>query len=155
MYFSDEIRSNWGSGKHVLFQRDNYETTTSKLAVETFQTAELSLKWGTVVFTAARGLPELATKLEKLNGFHSEHRRGYQTKLLTDHLKGGRLTVEVRFVEMTGDRHYSERAHFPCKFSMLLFGQFYKIKLVFKTQTAHFVFSFVVLHVQCNLCLRD
>ena len=30
--------------KHVLFQHDNYETTTSKLAVETFQTAELSLK---------------------------------------------------------------------------------------------------------------
>ena len=30
--------------KHVLFQLDNYETTTSKLAVETFQTAELSLK---------------------------------------------------------------------------------------------------------------
>ena len=44
MYFSDEIRPNWGSGKHVLFQGDNYETTTSKLAVETFQTAELSLK---------------------------------------------------------------------------------------------------------------
>ena len=56
----------------------------------------------------------------------------YQTKLLTDHLKGGRLTVEVRFAEMTGDRRYSERAHSPCKFSMLLFGQVYKIKLVFK-----------------------
>ena len=72
------------------------------------------------------------TTLEKLNCFHSEHQRGYQTKLLTDHLKGGRLTFEVRFAEMTGDRHYSERAHSPCKFSMLLFGPFYKVKLVFK-----------------------
>ena len=59
-------------------------------------------------------------------------RAPYQTKLLTDHLRGGRLTVEVRFAEMTGDRHYSERAHSPCKFSMRFFGQFYKIKLVFK-----------------------
>ena len=37
--------------------------------------------------------------------FHSEHRRGYQSKLLTDHSNGGRLTVEVRFAKMTGDRH--------------------------------------------------
>ena len=55
--------------------------------------------------TAARGLPELVTTLEKLNCFHSEHRRGYQTKLLTDHSNGGRLTVELRFAKMTGDRH--------------------------------------------------
>ena len=74
----------------------------------------------------------MATTLEKLNCFHSEHRRGYQTKLLTDHSKGGRLTVQVRYAEMTGGRHYSERAHSPCKFSMLLFGQFYNMKLVFK-----------------------
>ena len=47
----------------------------------------------------------LLTTLEKLNCFHSEHRRGYQTKLLTDHSNGGRLTVEVRFAKMTGDRH--------------------------------------------------
>ena len=40
----DEIRPNCGSGKHVLFQHDNYETKASKLAVEAFQTAELSLK---------------------------------------------------------------------------------------------------------------
>ena len=31
--------------------------------------------------------------------------RGYQTKLLTDHSNGGRLTVEVHFAKMTGDRH--------------------------------------------------
>ena len=74
----------------------------------------------------------------KLNCFHSEHRRGYQTKLLTDHSKGGRLTVEVRYAEMTEDRHYSERAHSPCKFSMLLFRQFYKIKLVFKNTDSSF-----------------
>ena len=101
---------------------------------ETFQTAELSLKRKTVTFTAARELPELATTLEKLNCFHSEHRRGYQTKLLTDRSKGGRLTVEVRFAEMTGDRHYSELAHSPCKFSMLLFGQL----LVIFVQLLHF-----------------
>ena len=53
----------------------------------------------------------------------------YGSKRIT---RTGRLTVEVRYAEMTGDRHYSERAHSPCKFSMLLFGQFYKIKLVFK-----------------------
>ena len=41
----------------------------------------------------------------KLNCFHSEHRKRYQTKLLTDHSNGGRLTVEVRFAKMTGDRH--------------------------------------------------
>ena len=41
-YLRDKIRSN--CGKRVLFQHDNYETKTSKLAVETFQTAELSLK---------------------------------------------------------------------------------------------------------------
>ena len=52
--------------------------------------SELSLKWRTVVFTAARGLPELATTLEKLNCFHSEYRRGYQSKLLTEHSKGER-----------------------------------------------------------------
>ena len=56
----------------------------------------------------------------------------------TDHLKGGCLTVEVRFAEMTGDCYYSERAHSPCKFSMLLFGQFYKIKLVFKNTDSTF-----------------
>ena len=33
----------FGSGKHVFFQHDNYETKTLKLVVETFQTAELSL----------------------------------------------------------------------------------------------------------------
>ena len=31
-------------GKHVLFKHDNYKTKTSRLAVETLQTAELSLK---------------------------------------------------------------------------------------------------------------
>ena len=146
-YLSDEIRPNWGSGKHVLFQHDNYETTTSNLAVETFQTAELSLKWRAVLFTAARGLPELATTLEKLNCFYSEHRRGYQTKLLTDHSKGGCLTVEVRFTEMTGDCHYSERTHSPCKFSMLFLDSFAKLSSSSKTQTAYLVFSFVVSHV--------
>ena len=53
----------------------------------------------------SKRLAELVTTLEKLNCFHSEHRRGYQTKLLTDHSNGGRLTVEVRFAKMTGDRH--------------------------------------------------
>ena len=95
------------------------------------------MKLKTVVFTAARGLPELATNA-KLNCFHSEHCRGYQIKLLTDYSMGERLTVEVRFAEMTGDRHYSERAHYPCKFSILLFGQFYKIKLIFKTIDSSF-----------------
>ena len=32
-------------------------------------------------------------------------RRGYQTMLLTDHSNGGRLTVQVRFAKMTGDRY--------------------------------------------------
>ena len=44
------------------------------------------------------------------------------------------VTVEVRFAEMTGDCHYNERAHSPCKFSILLFHLvdiFTKIKLVF------------------------
>ena len=59
------------------------------------------------------------------------------------------VTVEVRFAEMTGDRHYSERAHSPRKFSTLLFGHFYKNKAPLqKTQAAHLVFSLVVLHVQ-------
>ena len=62
-----------------------------------------------------------------------------------DHTKG----------EMTGDRHYSERAHSPCKLSILIFGRFYKKNSFSKTQTAHLVFSFVVLHVQCNPCLCD
>ena len=42
-----------------------------------------------------------STTLEKQKCFHSEHRRGYQTKLLTDHSNGGRLTVEVRFAKIT------------------------------------------------------
>ena len=44
----------------------------------------------------------------------------------------------VRFAATTGDRHYSERAHPPCKFSMLLFGPFYKIELVFKNTDSSF-----------------
>ena len=51
----------------------NMTITKQRLAVETFQTAKLSLKRRTVVFTVAKGLPELATTLEKLNCFHSEH----------------------------------------------------------------------------------
>ena len=39
------MKSGRGSGvHHVLFQHDNYETKTSKLAVETFQTADQSLE---------------------------------------------------------------------------------------------------------------
>ena len=44
------------------------------------------------------------------------------------------VTVEVQFAEMTGDRHYSERAHSPCKFSILIFGSFYKNKTRFQKQ---------------------
>ena len=40
------------------------------LVVEALQTAELSLKWRTVVFTVARGLPELAKTLETLLRVH-------------------------------------------------------------------------------------
>ena len=88
-YLSDKIRPNCGSGRHVIFQHGNYETETSKVAVETFQTAELSLKRRTVVFTAARGLPELATTLEELNCFHLEHWRGSKLgQAFSDHSKG-------------------------------------------------------------------
>ena len=54
--------------------------------------------------------------------------------------KGDCVSVEVRFADMTGDRHYSERAHFPCKFSisLLLFGHFLTIKLVFKNTNSLF-----------------
>ena len=55
----------------------------------------------------------MATTLEKLNFFHSELTRRVSV-----------VTVWVRFAEMTGDRHYSERAHSLCKFSVLLFGHF-------------------------------
>ena len=44
-YLSNEIRLNCGSRKRGLFQYDNYETKSSKLAVETL----VSLKWRTVV----------------------------------------------------------------------------------------------------------
>ena len=43
---------------------------------------------------------------------HSEHRRGYQSKLFLITRRVSVVTVYVRFAEMTGDRHYSERAHF-------------------------------------------
>ena len=42
------------------------------------------------------------------------------------------VTVEVRFAEMTRDRHYSERAHSPFKFSILIFGRFSKNKARFQ-----------------------
>ena len=92
-----------------------------------------------IVFTAARGLPELATTLKKLNCFYSERRRGYQTKLPLITQRVSVVTVEVRFAEMTGDRHSSEHAHSPCKFSILLFGHLStKIKLVFKNTDSSF-----------------
>ena len=137
-YLSGEIRRNCGSAKTCPFPTWQLRNKDIKACGWNFQAAELSLKWRTVVFTAARGLPELATTLEKLNCFNSEHRRGYQSKLLTDHSKSERLTVEVRFAEMTGHRHYSEQAHSPCKFSILLFGHFTKIKLVFKNTDSSF-----------------
>ena len=56
------------------------ETKSSKLAVQTLKTSELSLKWRTVVFTVARGFPELAKTLDRLNCVHSEYWRGYQSK---------------------------------------------------------------------------
>ena len=68
------------------------------------------------------------------------------------------VTVEVQFAEMTGDHHYSKRAHSPCKFSILklIFGCFYKNKACFqKHRKRNLVFSSVVLHVQCNVCLCD
>ena len=65
---------------HESVDFSSYETKSSKLAVQTLKTAELSLKWRTVVFTVARGLPELAKTLDRLNCFHSEYRRGYQSK---------------------------------------------------------------------------
>ena len=40
----------------------------------------------------------------------------------------GAVNVEARSADMMGAHNYSERAHSPCKFSILLFGHFYKNK---------------------------
>ena len=56
-----------------------------------------------------------STTSKKLNFFYSEHWRGYQSKLFLISQRVSVVTVYVRFAEMTGDRHYNERAHSPCK----------------------------------------
>ena len=55
--------------------------------------------------TVARGLPELAKTLERLNCFHSEYKRGYPRasfELITRRVSV--TTVEVRLTQITGDR---------------------------------------------------
>ena len=52
------------------------------------------------------------------------------------------VTVEVRFAQMTGDRHYSEGTHFSCKFSILLFGEDIDIVFFFKDIESSFVVFF-------------
>ena len=52
--------------------------------------------------------------------FQSMHRKGYQSKLLFFHSKGGRCSFWACFTAMTGDRH-DERA--AMDFSMIIFAQ--------------------------------
>ena len=81
--------------ENVHFSNGNYETNKSKLSLRMkMRNAELYLKGATVIYglqpLAAR-LPELASKLERIDCFHwcySEYSREYQSKLSTDHSSG-------------------------------------------------------------------
>ena len=71
------------------------------------------------------GLLELATTLERLNCFRSEHWRGYKRKLLIDHTKGERCTVEVQFAEMTEIAIVANERTLHVSFQyLLIFGRF-------------------------------
>ena len=58
------------------------------------------------------------------------------------------VTVKVRLAETTGDRHYSERTHSPCKFLILLFGHFYinKARLQKRRQLIGFFLSLFCMY---------
>ena len=104
--------------KTSLFQHDNYERKSSKLVGETFQTAELSLKRRTDVFT----LEDCPNWRQRWNDWTASTK----SVGLIMHSKGERcnsVIVDVRFADC-----HMERAHSPCKFSLILFGHFYKNK---------------------------
>lgn len=92
--------------ENVEISTGNYETRSFRLVdknVECWVVFESSYKYYALQLLAAR-LPELASKLERLDCFHwfySEHRRGYQSKLYSSGERWYKIVVCFFFAEMT------------------------------------------------------